>query len=199
MGHLTNDPHLLMLSLQDCYVARILSWTTFHKLVLFVSLIYFSLVMHSSPKHRCMQNPWELIRLRFLLPDLTYYIIKTFCQPTAQDAEVSCTTVQPSAGQMVAQLAANRRCYLRRRCTQAQRPSTSQDVTYPQIEIDMWPRPGKRDYSFRSADWTIRGGLYGPDRLARGPPLKTVFYGFIKVIVSSLHSFSKSQLSSHTH
>lgn len=98
-------------------------------------------------------------RLRFLLPDLTYYIIKTFCQPTAQDAEVSCTTVQLSAGQMVAQLAANRRCYLRRRCTQAQRPSTSQDVTYPQIEIDMWPRPGKRDYSFRPADWTIRGAV----------------------------------------
>lgn len=136
-------------------------------------------------------------RHRFLLPDLTYYIIKTFCQPTAQDAEVSCTTVQLSAGQMVAQLAANRRCYLRRRCTQAQRPSTSQDVTYPQIEIDMWPGPASGITVF--GQQIGPGGLYGPDRLARGAPLKTVFYGFIKVIVSSLRSFSKSQLSSHTH
>lgn len=136
---------------------RVLSWTTFHKHVLFVSLIYFSLVL--ALKTIACKILESVNRLRFLLPDHTYYIIKTFCQPTAQDAEVSCTTVQLSAGQMVAQLAANRRCYLRRRCTQAQRPSTSQDVTYPQIEIDMWPRPGKRDYSFRPADWTIRGAV----------------------------------------
>lgn len=115
------------------------------------------------------------------------------------DAEVSCTT-ERWPGQMVAQLAANRRCYLRIRCTQAQRPSNSQDVTYPQIEIDMWAPARQRDYSFWSAaDWTIR--VYS-DRTVPGPAVHLLKLYFIASLKWSYHpptslsSFSKSQLSS---
>lgn len=70
---------------------RILSWTTFHKHVLFVSLIY-SLSLCTLALNTIACKILESLNiLRFLLPDRTYYITKTFCQPTAQDAEVSCT------------------------------------------------------------------------------------------------------------
>lgn len=97
---------------------------------------------------------------------------------------MSCTTVPRSAGQMVAQLAANRRCYLR--ADVVRRRSVHPPLsTWHILRSKLICGPGPAAELQFLVSRLDHSGLYGPDRLARGAPLKTVFYGFIKVIVSS--------------